>query len=59
MERMDYLVKYRRAKKLETLELMVDRAVRDATSVPQKANAILAGEDREKELQRTGEPIWM
>lgn len=59
MEKIDYLIKFRRAKKLETLEVMVDRAIKNADSVSEKGNVVLAGEARELELLREGEPIWM
>ncbi|WP_270820077.1 hypothetical protein [Aeromonas sp. Y311-2] len=59
MEKIDYLIKFRRAKTLDTLEIMVDRAIQKAASVCEKANVVLAGEARELELLRAGEPIWM
>lgn len=51
MDRTDWLLKFRRAKCNETLDVMRDAALRELTSVREVANMILAHEKREDEIE--------
>jgi hypothetical protein len=51
MDRTDWLLKFRRAKCNETLDVMRDAALRELTNVREVANMILAHEKREDEIE--------
>jgi len=51
MDRTDWLLRFRRAKCNETLDVMRDAALRELTNVREIANMILAHEKREDEIE--------
>jgi hypothetical protein len=51
MDRTDWLLKFRRAKCNETLDVMRDAALRELTSVREVGNMLLAHEKREDEIE--------
>lgn len=49
--KLDWLIKFRRAKTQETLDFMLDRALEQLSTTTDKADAILAHAARQDELE--------
>mgnify|MGYP006349945183 FL=1 len=51
MDRTDWLIKFRRAKCNQTLDVMRDAALRELTNIREVANMLFAHEKREDEIE--------
>lgn len=50
MEKIDWLIKFRRASTHETLDVMLAAALRNANDIRDAANAVLGHESRQHEI---------